>query len=78
MSKNVSKNNKNTSNFKGSFIKNDLGINKENNEKVYINMLDEDNMSYLWYMEAKKRNNKSFNYTINDDYNELFMDFINN
>ena len=78
MSKNVSKNNKNTSNFKGSFIKNDLGINKENNEKVYINMLDEDNMSYLWYMEAKKRNNKNFNYTINDDYNELFMDFINN
>ena len=50
-----------------------LGTN-DNNEKIYINMLDEQNISYLWYMEEKKKNNKSFNYNINDNYNELFID----
>ena len=41
-------------------------------------MLDEENISYLWYMEDKKKNNKSFNYNISDEYKELFMEFINN
>ena len=39
-------------------------------------MLDEESMSYLWYMEAKKKNNKSLNYNISYDYNELFIEYI--
>ena len=83
MSKIVSKNNKNVNsslkdNLKSSIPRNDLGAIKESNEKLNINMLDEDNIYYLWYMEEKKRNNKSFNYKISDDYNELFTDYKNN
>ena len=33
-------------------------------------------MTYLWYMEMKKKNNKSFNYTLSDDLEELFNDQI--
>ena len=40
-------------------------------------MHDEQNISYLWYMEAKKKNNKSFNYNINDNFDELFNEFNN-
>ena len=65
-------------NEKRSVSKNDLGPTKENNEKINVNMLDEDNICYLWYMEVKKRNNKTFNYKISDDYNELFTDYKNN
>ena len=83
MSKIVPKNNKKVdsslkANFKNSFPRTDLGAIKENNEKININMLDEDNICYLWYMEEKKRNNKSFNYKISEDYNELFTDYKNN
>ena len=46
--------------------------NDENND--YINMLDEKNISYLWYMEAKKKY-KNFNYNISSDYRELFTEF---
>ena len=65
-------------NEKRSVSKNDLGPTRENNEKINVNMLDEDNICYLWYMEVKKRNNKTFNYKISDDYNELFTDYKNN
>ena len=82
MSKLISKNNKsisnsitNISNFKGSIIKTDYKENNENNENISVNMYDEDNISYLWYMEAKKKNNKSFNYNLNEKYSELFTDF---
>ena len=82
MSKIMSKNNKtiNSSlkNFKNSIVRSDFGENNDNSENVHINMLDEENISYLWYMEAKKKNNKSFNYNIDDDYKELFMDFYDN
>ena len=44
----------------------------ENND--FINMLDEKNISYLWYMEAKKKY-KNFNYNISSDYRELFTEF---
>ena len=47
---------------------------KENN---YINMMDESNIAYLWYMEAKKKNNV-FNYNINNDCNELFTEYYDN
>ena len=45
-----------------------------NNENISINMINNKNISYLWYMEAKKKNNKSFNYNIGNNYDELFMD----
>ena len=44
----------------------------EDMEKLSINMLDNKNISYFWYMEAKKKMNKSINYQIDNDFNELF------
>ena len=55
--------------------KTDIRENYQNNENIQINMLDEQDISYLWYMEAKKKNNKSFNYNINYNFDELFNDF---
>jgi hypothetical protein len=63
-------------NLKNSIIRNEFMKNNEQNKNIYVNMLDEESMSYLWYMEAKKKNNKSFNYNISDDYNELFIEYI--
>ena len=40
-------------------------------------MLDEKNITYLWYMEAKKKY-RNFNYNISDDYKELFSEFNDN
>ena len=51
-----------------------IGGTNDNNDKLYINMLDEENISYLWYMEEKKKNNKSLNFNISDNYNEMFID----
>ena len=44
-----------------------------NDNHNYVNMMDEKNISYLWYMEAKKKN-RCFNYIINNDCSELFAD----
>ena len=44
-------------------------------ENITINMLKDKDLTYMWYMEAKMKNNRSFNYQISDDYEELFMDF---
>ena len=78
--KSISKDNKstvnNSINLKNSIIRSDFLKNNEQNKNIYVNMLDEENMSYLWYMEAKKKNNKSFNYNISNDYNELFIEYI--
>ena len=54
-----------------SYAKNDK------NENFSINMLNNKNITYLWYMEAKKKKNKSFNYEIGNNYDELFNDFNN-
>ena len=43
-------------------------------ENISINMINNKNMFYLWYMEAKKRKNKSFDYYIGNNYDELFID----
>ena len=43
-----------------------------------VNVLRGKDLTYLWYMEMKKKNNKSFNYQISDDYEELFMDNLTN
>jgi hypothetical protein len=78
--KSVSKDNKSTLNnpinLKSSIIRSEFMKNTEQNKNIYVNMLDEESMSYLWYMEAKKKNNKSLNYNISNDYNELFIEYI--
>ena len=51
-------------------------LNKDNSKGLSINIIDKEDMTYLWYMEAKKRNNKSLNYKIGNNYDELFNDFI--
>ena len=51
-------------------------LNKENSKSFSINMIDKDDMTYLWYMEAKKRNNKSLNYKVGNNYDKLFNDDI--
>ena len=38
-------------------------------------MLDNKNLFYLWYMEAKKNNNISINYNMGKNYNELFIEY---
>ena len=38
-------------------------------------MLDNKNLFYLWYMEAKKNNNISINYNMGVNYNELFIEY---
>jgi hypothetical protein len=43
-------------------------------ENLTINMLNNKNITYLWYMEEKKKKNISFNYNINNNYDELFLD----
>ena len=50
----------------------------KNEENITINVLKGKDLTYLWYMEMKKKNNKSFNYELSDDYEELFMDFYTN
>ena len=64
--KSISKNNKSTMNnpinLKSSIIRSEFLKNNEQNKNIY--------------MEAKKKNNKSFNYNISNDYNELFMEYI--
>ena len=78
--KSISKDNKstvnNSINLKNSIIRSDFLKNNEQNKNIYVNMLDEESMSYLWYMEAKKKNNKSFNYNVSNNYSELFMEYI--
>ena len=58
---------------KSSSISDQLG-NDEINDNNYINMLDETDITYLWYMESKKKN-KTFNYNISNNCKELFTEF---
>ena len=60
--------------LKKTFVKGNNYIKNDDNENITINMLDNNDMTYLWYMEEKKKNNKSFNYEINNNYDELFCD----
>ena len=56
---------------------------KRGDSKVYddtykntsINMINNQSMSYLWYMEAKTKKNKSLNYKISDSFDELFTEY---
>ena len=56
-------------------LKSEPNENIENNTNIKVKMYDEQNISFLWYMEAKQKNNISFNYNINSNYDELFNDF---
>ena len=49
--------------------------NSEYRENISINMFEDKDVTYLWYMEMKKKKNRSFNYEIGDDYEELFTDY---
>ena len=39
-------------------------------------MIDKNEITYLWYMEAKKKKNKSLNYKMGNQYEELFKDKV--
>ena len=68
---------KNNQNHKKGLSRN--GANEKNEESnVTVNILKGKDLTYLWYMEMKKKNNKSFNYEVSDDYEELFMDYYTN
>ena len=69
MSKIISKNEKSVNSSISNNLRND-----DTNEGYNINMLDEKNITYLWYMEAKKKF-KNFNYNISNDCKELFTEF---
>ena len=71
MSKMISKNTKSINSSVSNQLKN---RSDESNENNYINMLDETNITYLWYMETKKRY-RNFNYNVSSDCKELFTEF---
>ena len=68
---------KNNQNHKKNLSKNEANEKKEENDET-VNVLKGKDLTYLWYMEMKKKNNKSFNYELSDDYEELFMDYYTN
>jgi len=74
LSKNISKYTKSINSSFSNYSKNK---NEEQNDNNFINMLDEKNISYLWYMETKKRY-RNFNYNVSSDYKELFTEFNDN
>ena len=47
----------------------------DENENV-VNMMNKKDIRYFWYMEAKKKNNKSLNYNVGKNYIELFSEYI--
>ena len=66
-----------TSKLKKKIVRGDSYGKPDDNDNFVINMLDNKDIGYLWYMEAKKKKNKSLNYHTNNNYDELFMDFNN-
>ena len=71
----ISKNN--TKSINSSISNQKTNKNEESNENNYINMMDETNITYLWYMEAKRKT-RSFNYNISNDCKELFTEYYDN
>ena len=49
-----------------------INDNDKSEDNISINVLNDKDITYLWYMEMKKKNNKSFNYELSDDLEELF------
>ena len=54
----------------------DISAIKEDNDNISVNILNKTNISYLWYMEAKQKQNRSLNFKIGIDYDELFSEYI--
>ena len=75
--KNHNQKSKNEHKNKKSFSPNSPIENIED-KNISINVLPDKDLRYLWYMEMKKKNNRSFNYELSDDYEELFMDYFTN
>ena len=50
------------------------GFSDKIEENFTINVLRDKNITYLWYMEMKKKNNRCFNYQLSEDLEELFID----
>ena len=65
----TSKNSKN-------LLKSEINLINDDTERITINMLNNKNISYLWYMEAKKRKNRSLNFKIGNNFEELFSEYI--
>jgi hypothetical protein len=65
----------NSNNSEVNNTKNKKDGKNDNNTNISINMLDNKNLFYLWYMEAKKNNNISINYNMGNKYNELFVEY---
>ena len=78
-SSNISNNQKNSINLSSrinkSIKRGDTSKINNDNENISVNMLNHKNISYLWYMEAKKKKNKSLNYKVSNNYDELFMEY---
>ena len=53
----------------------DSKVYDDTHKNISINMINNQSMSYLWYMEAKKKKNKSLNYKISDNFDELFTEY---
>ena len=53
----------------------DSNVFNDSYKNLSINMINNRSLSYLWYMEAKKKKNKSLNYKIGDNFEELFMEY---
>ena len=49
-------------------IKKSNSLNRDNEKTFNINMIDKSDITYLWYMEAKKKKNKSLNYKMGNQY----------
>ena len=65
----------NASSLHKTIRKGDSNTNILNEDKnISVNILDKEDISYLWYMEAKKKKNPSLNYKIGQKYEELFVD----
>ena len=52
----------------------DSNVLNDNIKNLSINMINNRSLSYLWYMEAKQKKNKSLNYKIGDNFEELFKE----
>jgi hypothetical protein len=61
--------------FFKSIKRGDSKIYEDSYKSISINMINNQSLSYLWYMEAKKKNNKSLNYKIGDNFDELFTEY---
>ena len=53
----------------------DSNVLNDNYKNLSINMINNRSLSYLWYMEAKQKKNKSLNYKIGDNFEELFKEY---